>query len=70
MPKMAESDFSVEGTIAIMMKDLEMIRRLASSLEFSMPVVATVAERYEKMIADGRGDSDCSELVTLYRGQN
>jgi 3-hydroxyisobutyrate dehydrogenase-like beta-hydroxyacid dehydrogenase len=70
MPKMAGSDFSVEGTIAIMMKDLEMIRRLASSLEFSLPVVATVAERYEKMIADRRGDSDCSELVTLYRGQD
>lgn len=67
MPKMARSDFSVEGTIAIMMKDLEMIRRLAGSLDYSMPVASTVTELYAKMIADGRGDVDCSELVTLYR---
>jgi 3-hydroxyisobutyrate dehydrogenase-like beta-hydroxyacid dehydrogenase len=67
MPKMASSDFSVEGTISIIMKDLEMIRDLASSVGLSMPVAASVTERYRKMIADGLGDRDCSELVRLYR---
>ena len=31
------------------------------------PVTAIVAERYRKMIGDGLGGRDCSELVTLYR---
>ena len=68
MPKMAASNFSLESTIEIMMKDLDLIGALASNVGISMPVFATVTERYEKMIADGHGDRDPSELVTLYRG--
>ena len=68
MPKMAASEFSVEGSIAIMMKDLAMIRTLADTLGVSLPVTAAVSERYGAMIDANRGDRDCSELVTLYRG--
>jgi len=67
MPKMAASEFSVEGSIAIMMKDLNMIRALADTLGVTLPVTASVTDRYRTMIDDGRGDSDCSELITLYR---
>jgi 3-hydroxyisobutyrate dehydrogenase-like beta-hydroxyacid dehydrogenase len=67
MPKMAESEFSVEGTIAIMMKDLHMIRDLADRVELTIPVTANVAEQYQKMIDGGLAEKDCSELVTLYR---
>lgn len=67
MPKMAKSEFSVEGTVAIMMKDLHMIRDLANKFGLAIPITANVAERYQKMIDDGLADRDCSELVTLYR---
>ena len=67
MPKMATSEFSVEGTIAIMMKDLAMIRALADTLGLTLPVTASVTDRYRAMIDDGAGERDCSELVTLYR---
>ena len=67
MPKMAKSEFSVEGSIAIMMKDLEMIHDLANKVGIAIPITANVAEQYRNMIGDGLGDRDCSELVTLYR---
>ncbi len=67
MPKMAKSEFSVEGTIAIMMKDLHMIRELADRVELTIPVTANVTEQYQKMIDGGLAEKDCSELVTLYR---
>ena len=66
-PKMAKSDFSVEGRIAIMMKDLDMIRDLADTVGAKMPVTDIVTDLHRKMIADGLGDRDSSELVTLYR---
>jgi 3-hydroxyisobutyrate dehydrogenase-like beta-hydroxyacid dehydrogenase len=70
MPKMARSEFSVEGTIAIMMKDLDMIRDLASAVGAAMPVIAAVTGQYQKMIEDQLGERDCSELVRLYRGSD
>lgn len=66
-PKMASSDFSLESTIAIMMKDLEMIGDLAAQVDAEMPVTALVKGIYQKMIDDGLGDREISELVTLYR---
>lgn len=66
-PKMAKSDFSLEGAIAIMMKDLGMIGDLANGVGAKMPVVELVTELHRQMIAQGLGDRDCSELVTLYR---
>ena len=67
MPKMAESEFSVEGTIAIMMKDLHMIRELADRVGLGIPITASVAKQYQKMIDGGLAQRDTSELVTLYR---
>ena len=66
-PKMANSEFSVESTIAIMMKDLVMIGDLARAVDANMPVTGLVTDVYQKMITDGRGESEISELVTLYR---
>lgn len=66
-PKMARSEFSLEGTIAIMMKDLDMIGSLAASVDAKMPVIEVVTEINRKMIDAGLGDRDSSELVTLYR---
>jgi hypothetical protein len=34
-----------------------------------VPVGDVVGDRCRKMIVDGLAERDCSELVTLYRGQ-
>jgi len=66
-PKMARSDLSVASTIAIMMKDLVMIRDLAKKAGATTPVVDVTADLHRRMIEDGFGDRDMSELVTPYR---
>ena len=67
MAKMGNSDFSVEGRLAIMLKDLGMIGDLARSVGAVMPVTSLVEQLHRKLIADGRGDSDNTEFVRLYR---
>ena len=64
---MANSEFSVEGTIAIMMKDLDMIRDLATAVGAKTPVVDVTADLHRGMLEDGFGDRNMSELVTPYR---
>ncbi len=44
-----------------------MIGDLAREVDAKMPVTELVAGVYRKMIADGLGDREISELVTLYR---
>lgn len=68
MPKMAGSDFTVEGRIANMVKDLNMITELANAAGAQMPVTKLVAELHRRAVAQGLGDRDNSELVRLYRG--
>jgi len=64
---MARSDFSVESTIAIIMKELVMIRDLARKVGANTPVVDITADLHRQMIEDGFGDRDMSELVSPYR---
>jgi 3-hydroxyisobutyrate dehydrogenase-like beta-hydroxyacid dehydrogenase len=67
MRKMAQSDFFLEGRIAIVMKDLDLIGELARAVGAPMPVTSLVAELHRKALADGLGERDNSELVRLYR---
>lgn len=66
-PKMAHSEFSVESTFDVMMKDLRMIRELAGNVGVELPVIELVAGLYQRMIDEGRGGGEISELVRLYR---
>jgi 3-hydroxyisobutyrate dehydrogenase-like beta-hydroxyacid dehydrogenase len=66
-PKMANSDFALESTIAIMKKDLDMIADLAKKVDTRMPMTEHTSEIYQKMISNGMGDREISELVRLYR---
>jgi 3-hydroxyisobutyrate dehydrogenase-like beta-hydroxyacid dehydrogenase len=68
-PKMVKSDFSITGRAALMLKDLELIHDLARHLGAPMPVTAGVTESFRKMIADGLGDRDNSEMINFYRGK-
>ena len=67
MPKMAESDFSVEGRIGLMVKDLDMIEALAKQADAQIPMTAVAGTVFRKLTAAGFGDRDNSELVNLYR---
>jgi len=67
-PKMVKSDFAITGRVALMLKDLELIHDLARHVGAPMPVTAGVTESFRKMVADGLGDRDNSELVNFYRG--
>ncbi len=68
-PKMVASDFSITGRAALMLKDLELIHDLARHVGAPMPVTAGVTESFRKMVADGLGDRDNSEMVNFYRAR-
>jgi 3-hydroxyisobutyrate dehydrogenase-like beta-hydroxyacid dehydrogenase len=68
-PKMVRSDFSITGRSALMLKDLELIHDLARGVGAPMPVTAGVTELFRKMVADGLGEHDNTELVNAYRGK-
>jgi len=69
LPKMVRSDFSITGRAALMLKDLELIHDLARQVGAPMPVTAGVTELFRKMVADGLGDRDNTELVNFYRSR-
>jgi 3-hydroxyisobutyrate dehydrogenase-like beta-hydroxyacid dehydrogenase len=68
-PKMVASDFSITGRTALMLKDLELIHDLARHVGAPMPVTAGVTELFRKMVADGLGDRDNTEMVNFYRNR-
>jgi len=70
LPKMVRSDFSITGRASLMLKDLELIHDLARGVGAPMPVTAGVTELFRKMVADGLGERDNTELVNFYRGRN
>jgi 3-hydroxyisobutyrate dehydrogenase len=65
---MAASEFSVEGRLDIMLKDLGMIGELARGAGAVTPVTALVEQLHRKLIADGLGACDNAEFVRPYRG--
>ena len=67
MPKMAASDFSVEGAVAVMLKDLDAIEALAAEVGAKLPMTGAASEMYRRLARAGYGDRDNSELVRLYR---
>ena len=68
-PKMVASDFSITGRSALMLKDLELIHDLARHVGAPMPITAGVTESFRKMVADGLGDRDNTEMVNYYRAR-
>ena len=66
-PKMVASEFSITGRAALMVKDLELIHDLSRHVGAPLPVTASVTELFRKMVADGWGDRDNTEMVNFYR---
>ncbi len=67
LPRMVASDFFVDGTIAILTKDLEMIADLAKGVGATVPITALVHQIHRKMMADGYRDRDNAEIVNFFR---
>ena len=68
-PKMVASEFSITGRATLLLKDLELIHDLSRQVGAPMPLTAGVTESFRRMVADGFGDRDNSELVNAYRGK-
>jgi len=66
---MVTSDFSVTGRAALMLKDLELIHDLARDVGAPLPVTAGVSELFRRMVADGWGERDNTEMVNFYRAR-
>lgn len=69
-PKMVASEHSITGRTALMLKDLELIHDLARQVGAPLPVTAVVTELFRKMVADGLGERDNTEMVNFYRPRN
>lgn len=64
---MLENRFEKGFKQSLLLKDLEIIRRLARELDISLPVVESAARDYAELVAAGEGDNDISGLIRKKR---
>lgn len=65
-PKFLERDFSVQFSLALMLKDLRLASQLSDTLKTPTPILETVKSLYQMGDAMGFGDSDLSALAHSY----
>ena len=53
--------------LALLLKDLKIIRELARELDISMSTVESAIEEYQQLVESGDGDNDISGLIKLKR---
>ncbi len=53
--------------LALLLKDLKIIRELARELDISMLTVESAIEEYQQLVESGDGDNDISGLIKLKR---
>ena len=63
--RMIERDFAPRATVRTMLKDARLGLALAESVSARLPHLASLAHSWEQLVADGKGEADCSMLVTL-----
>lgn len=66
MPRMAAADFTPEGHIEIMLKDLDTVHELAKATSTPMPITAAACELHRVLVAQGEGKSDNAAVIKLY----
>ena len=67
IPKMASGDFSPDGHVRTMMKDLNMLMDLIRSTGTPMPMTAISTELHRMMIAHGHAEADTTSVIALLR---
>lgn len=66
LPKMAAGDTTVQGRLAIMVKDLDAVHEVAAETGTPMPLTMLALELHRILTARGLGDEDNSALLELY----
>ena len=64
--RMLEGDYSPGGRALTQRKDLELALALAADCGLELPATSLCRERYDELIAAGKGDCDHSALAVLY----
>jgi 3-hydroxyisobutyrate dehydrogenase-like beta-hydroxyacid dehydrogenase len=65
-PKVLNRDFSVQFSLALMLKDLKLSASLSDQLAIDMPLQEITRQLFEEGAAVGYGDADLSALAKLY----
>lgn len=68
MPAMREQDYSPHFSLANMLKDARLAMDLAQQNGIGASVLAAAAERMERGVGDGRGDSDYAAVFEQFEG--
>lgn len=66
LPKMMDNDFEPHFSVKHMLKDLQIVERLADSLELRLPVTEAARDMQLAEVKNGRGDEDYSCVVSRY----
>ena len=64
---MLKGRFEKGFKLALLLKDLKIIRELARALDISLSTVETAIEEYQQLADSGDGDNDISGLIKLKR---
>jgi 3-hydroxyisobutyrate dehydrogenase-like beta-hydroxyacid dehydrogenase len=63
--RMIERDFAARATVRTMLKDARLALALAESVGVELPHLADLADRWDRLVADGQGAADCAALISL-----
>jgi 3-hydroxyisobutyrate dehydrogenase len=67
-PRIFARDFSADFTLALMLKDQELVLQTAQELGYAMPSLATIRDLLISAVNEGLGEGDLSGLVRLFEG--
>jgi 3-hydroxyisobutyrate dehydrogenase-like beta-hydroxyacid dehydrogenase len=63
--RMIDRDYVARATVQTMLKDSRLALSLATSVGAELPHLVTLTERWQRLVAQGKGDHDCASLFTL-----
>jgi 2-hydroxy-3-oxopropionate reductase len=63
--RMIERDYAARASVQTMLKDTRLALSLAESFGREFPHLTDLASRWERLVAEGQGEADCSVLFSL-----
>ena len=64
--KIIDRDFSIQFSLALMLKDLQLAAKVSSEYQLQTPLLQTAANLYEMGLSKGLGGQDLSSVVQCY----
>ena len=65
MPRMAQADFTPQGRIDIILKDLQTVSDVAHATHTAMPMTGLATELHRLLVATGHGSEDNAAFIKL-----